>query len=55
MSSGDVRYIDRAAIFVGRLVKGQETRESLLTRFTRYGRVVSGSLLCEARKLMITV
>ena len=38
---GELQYIDRAAIFVGRLVKTQETRESLLKRFAKYGKMVS--------------
>lgn len=42
-SSGEVRYIDEAAIFVGRLVKTIETKETLLRRFERYGKIVSPS------------
>jgi hypothetical protein len=34
------RFIDDAAIFVGRLVKNQETQLTLLKRFERYGRIV---------------
>ncbi|KAL7423191.1 hypothetical protein Q5752_002491 [Cryptotrichosporon argae] len=38
-SAGVIRYIDDSAVFVGRLVKGQETTSTLLQRFGRYGRV----------------
>jgi hypothetical protein len=38
---GQPRYIDDAAIFVGRLVKEQENTMSLLKRFERYGKIVS--------------
>jgi len=37
---GQPRYIDDAAIFVGRLVKEQETSLTLLKRFERYGKIV---------------
>ena len=40
-SDGSVRYTDDAAIFIGRLVKTQETKESLFRRFERYGNIVS--------------
>lgn len=38
---GQARFVDKAAIFVGRLVKLQETKDSLFHRFTRYGNIVS--------------
>ena len=40
-SDGEVRYIDEAAIFVGRLVKTAETKDTLLRRFQLYGKIVS--------------
>ncbi len=40
-STGEVRYIDESAIFIGRLVKTLETKETLLRRFERYGKIVS--------------
>ena len=40
-SSGERKYVDEAAVFVGRLVKTAETKESLLERFERYGKIVS--------------
>ncbi|EIW73610.1 hypothetical protein TREMEDRAFT_17955, partial [Tremella mesenterica DSM 1558] len=33
------RYIDKAAVFVGRLVKSQENDQSLFQRFSKYGRI----------------
>lgn len=41
---GQPRYIDDAAIFVGRLVKEQENTMSLLSRFERYGKIVRQSV-----------
>jgi hypothetical protein len=41
MHKGEVRYIDPSAVFVGRLVKEQETEATLLQRFGKYGQVVS--------------
>jgi hypothetical protein len=41
LDDGQARYIDDAAIFVGRLVKEQENTLSLLKRFENYGKVVS--------------
>lgn len=38
---GEIKYIDESAVFVGRLVKEQETDATLLKRFSKYGRVVS--------------
>ncbi|WOO77702.1 uncharacterized protein LOC62_01G001264 [Vanrija pseudolonga] len=38
---GEPKYFDDAAIFVGRLVKNQETHLSLLKRFERYGKIVT--------------
>lgn len=38
------RFYDDAAVFVGRLVKGQETEQSLFERFSRYGQIVSSLL-----------
>lgn len=35
------RWFDDAAVFVGRLVKGQETEISLFNRFSQYGQMVS--------------
>ena len=43
-SSGENRFIDNAAIFVGRLVKTLETKNSLFGRFERYGKIVSDQL-----------
>lgn len=40
---GEVIYVDRAAVFVGRIAKGVETQNTLLQRFARYGKVVSNS------------
>ena len=40
MSTGEARYIDDAAVFVGRLIKAAETRETLFRRFERYGKIV---------------
>lgn len=40
---GEVIYVDRAAVFVGRIAKGVETQDTLLQRFARYGKVVSNS------------
>ncbi|WVF69314.1 hypothetical protein IAT40_004090 [Kwoniella sp. CBS 6097] len=39
MSTGEPRYIDERAIFVGRLDKGRETASTLLKRFEKYGKV----------------
>jgi hypothetical protein len=41
LSSGEPKYYDECAVFVGRLVKGQESEGSLLKRFSKYGEVVS--------------
>lgn len=41
LSEENPRFFDDAAVFVGRLVKEQETEESLFRRFSRYGQVVS--------------
>lgn len=43
---GQPRYIDDAAIFVGRLVKEQETTISLLKRFERHGKIVGSDPSC---------
>ncbi|WVQ96814.1 hypothetical protein IAU59_003921 [Kwoniella sp. CBS 9459] len=39
VSTGEPRYFDERAIFVGRLVKGLETAATLLQRFAKYGKV----------------
>jgi hypothetical protein len=44
-STGETKYYDECAVFVGRLVKGQETELTLLRRFARYGDIVSGMCL----------
>lgn len=41
VEDGVSRYIDDAAVFVGRLVKTQETQLTLFKRFERYGKIVS--------------
>ncbi|OCF31312.1 hypothetical protein I316_07098 [Kwoniella heveanensis BCC8398] len=41
LSSGEPKYIDERAVFVGRLVKGSETSATLLKRFEKYGRICS--------------
>lgn len=51
---GVTRYIDEAAVFVGRLVKEKETEATLLQRFQKYGNVVS-TLTALIHRLMITV
>ena len=38
---GEVVYIDKAAIYIGRLAKNSETKETLLKSFERYGKIVS--------------
>lgn len=48
---GEKRYFDESAVFVGRLVKEEETEESLLHRFGHYGPVVSGTALWVVPKL----
>jgi hypothetical protein len=40
-STGDTKYYDECAVFVGRLAKGQETELTLWRRFARYGDIVS--------------
>lgn len=40
-SDGEARFIDQAAVFVGRLVKTVESKETLFRRFRRYGRIVN--------------
>ncbi|ORY31414.1 hypothetical protein BCR39DRAFT_465791 [Naematelia encephala] len=39
MVNGEPKYFDRAAVFVGRLVKEQETKETLFHRFRKYGAI----------------
>jgi hypothetical protein len=42
---GGSRFVDECAVFVGRLVKGEETQSTLYQRFAKYGRIVC-YLLC---------
>ncbi|BEJ17110.1 hypothetical protein CspHIS471_0605110 [Cutaneotrichosporon sp. HIS471] len=39
--NGQSRFVDDAAIFVGRITKEQETQLTLLKRFERYGRIAA--------------
>lgn len=41
MTTGEPRYFDDSAIFVGKLVKQHETVQTLFERFARYGNIVS--------------
>lgn len=43
VQDGVSRYIDDAAVFVGRLSKTQETQLTLFKRFERYGKIVSAN------------
>lgn len=47
MVGGQPRYIDEAAIFVGHLAKDKETQLTLLSRFERYGSIVSAKSFSE--------
>lgn len=40
LGDGEVRYTDQSAVFVGRVVKEQESDASLFQRFAKYGPIV---------------
>lgn len=41
-STGETKFLDESAIFVGRLNKRMETYATLYKRFEKYGKIVSG-------------
>lgn len=55
IKDGASRYIDDAAIFVGRLVKGRETEFTLLKRFERYGNIVSAAAVAQGQAHALTL
>lgn len=42
---GTIRYVDDAGVFIGGLVREQETDLSLLKRFEQYGKIVSAEVV----------